>query len=93
MAACSILIGAAVGVVQPLVMALLHQITPPDRQGQAAGLRMMMINASSISMPMLAGSAGGLVGVAGVFWAGALLMGFGARQASGLRSLLDRGKA
>ena len=92
MAACSILIGAAVGVVQPLVMGLLHQITPRDRHGQAAGLRMMMINASSISMPVLAGSAGGLVGVAGVFWAGAVLMGFGARQASGLRSLLDRGK-
>jgi hypothetical protein len=30
MAVCSILIGAAVGSVQPLVMGLLHQITPPD---------------------------------------------------------------
>jgi MFS family permease len=93
MAVCSILIGAAVGSVQPLVMGLLHQITPPDRQGQAAGLRMVMINASSISMPVLAGSAGGLVGVAGVFWVGAALMAFGARQAVGLRSMLDRGKA
>jgi hypothetical protein len=44
-------------------------------------------------MPVLAGSAGGLVGVAGVFWVGAALMAFGARQATGLRSLLDRGKA
>lgn len=92
MAACSVLIGAAVGCVQPLVLGLLHQITPPGRQGQAAGLRMMMINASSISMPLVAGAAGGLVGVAGVFWAGAVIMGFGARQASGLRALLDRGR-
>ncbi len=90
MAVCSILIGAAVGSVQPLAMTLLHQITPPDRQGQAAGLRMVMINASSISMPMLAGSAGGLLGVAGVFWAGAVMMAYGARQAVGLRAMLDR---
>ena len=52
MGACSFLIGIAVGGVQPLVMSLLHQITPPDRHGQAVALRLVMINASSISMPL-----------------------------------------
>lgn len=93
MTLCSVLIGMSIGTVQPLVMALLHQITPPERHGQAAGMRMVMINISSVSTPMVAGSAGGLLGVAGVFWAGAALLAIGVRQASGLKPLLGRGPA
>jgi hypothetical protein len=44
----------------------------PDHAGGAprrgAGLRLMAINASSVAMPMLFGSAGALIGIAGVFW-------------------------
>lgn len=92
MTLCSVLIGMSIGTVQPLVMALLHQITPPERHGQAAGMRMVMINISSVSTPMVAGSAGGLLGVAGVFWAGAVLLAIGVRQASGLKPMLGRGE-
>jgi MFS family permease len=88
MALCSVLIGMAVGGVQPLVLTLLHHATPAGRHGQAAALRLLMINASSISMPMLAGSAGGLIGVAGVFWAVCLSLVVGARMAVGLRRML-----
>jgi len=88
MALCSVLIGMAVGGVQPLVLTLLHHATPAGRQGQAAALRLLMINASSISMPMLAGSAGGLIGVAGVFWATGLSLMVGIRMAVGLRLML-----
>ncbi len=89
MALCSVLIGMAIGGVQPLVLALLHHATPPGMHGQAAALRLLMINASSISMPLLAGSAGGLIGVAGVFWATGLSLLVGIRMAVGLRSMLD----
>jgi len=65
---CSVLLGLALGTGQPMVMSLLHQITPPHRQGEALGLRLMAINASSVGMPLLFGSAGALVGVAGLFW-------------------------
>ncbi|MEO7242232.1 MAG: MFS transporter [Variovorax sp.] len=68
MALCSMLLGAALGAVQPMVMSMLHQITPPHRVGEALGLRMMLVNASSVAMPMLAGSLGAAVGTAGVFW-------------------------
>jgi MFS family permease len=88
MALCSVLIGMAVGGVQPLVLGLLHHATPRERQGQAAALRVLMINASSVSMPMFAGSAGGLIGVTGVFWAAGLSLLVGIRMAVGMRSML-----
>lgn len=69
MGLCSVLLGLALGTGQPMVMSLLHQITPAHRQGEALGLRLMAINASSVFMPLLFGSAGALVGVAGLFWA------------------------
>ncbi|HSV79537.1 MAG TPA: MFS transporter [Ramlibacter sp.] len=88
MALCSVLIGMAVGGVQPLVLSLLYHATPAGRHGQAAALRLLMINASSVSMPMLAGSAGGLIGVAGVFWAVCLSLLVGIRMAVGLRGMV-----
>jgi MFS family permease len=68
MGACSVVLGLALGAVQPMVMSLLHQITPPHRQGEALGLRLMTINASSVAMPMLFGTVGALIGIGGVFW-------------------------
>ncbi len=85
MASCSVLLGVALGAVQPMVMSTLHQITPHHRHGEAIGMRMLVINASSVSMPILFGTAGAAVGVSLVFWtmaAGAL---GGIRLALGLR--------
>jgi hypothetical protein len=45
----------------------------------------MVINASSVSMPMLFGLAGTFVGIAGVFWFVGAAVGLGTRQAWGLR--------
>ena len=69
MMGCSILLGLTLGSVQPMVMSMIHQITPAHRQGEALGLRMMAINASSVMMPMLFGSIGTVVGVSALFWA------------------------
>lgn len=79
--ACSVLLGLALGSVQPMVMSMLHQITPHARHGEALGLRLMTINASSVAMPLLFGSAGAVVGVAGVFWAMGALVALGTRSA------------
>ncbi len=81
MGLCSVLLGFALGMVQPMVMSMLHQITPEARHGEALGLRLMAINASSVLMPMLFGFAGALVGIAGVFWATGLAVGAGSRAA------------
>ncbi|MGV3572062.1 MAG: MFS transporter [Ramlibacter sp.] len=85
MGACSMLLGFALGMVQPMVMSMLHQITPEHRHGEAVGMRMLVINASSVAMPMLFGSAGALVGVSAVFWTVAVTVGCGVRVALGLR--------
>ena len=68
MGACSVLLGFSLGVIQPMLMSMLHQITPHERHGEAIGLRLMAINASSVAMPMLFGVAGAFLGSAGVFW-------------------------
>ncbi len=86
MGACSVLLGLALGAVQPMVMSMLHQITPESRHGEALGLRLMMINASSVAMPILFGSAGAIAGVALVFWATGAVVGLGAPAAWGLKA-------
>jgi MFS family permease len=48
----SALLGVALGSVQPMVMATLHQAAPPDRHGQAIALRMFFTNAATIAMPV-----------------------------------------
>lgn len=81
----SVLLGLALGSVQPMVMSTLHQITPRHRHGEALGLRSMAINGSSVVMPMLFGSAGVLVGVSGVFWTVGFAVGAGSRLAWRMR--------
>ena len=85
MGACSILLGFTLGVVQPMIMSTLHQITPVHRQGEAVGLRLMSVNASSVLMPMLFGAAGALAGIGPVFWVVGLVVGAGSRSAWYLR--------
>ncbi|MBD7961470.1 MULTISPECIES: MFS transporter [Comamonas] len=79
MMGCSIVLGLVLGSVQPMVMSMIHQITPPDRQGEALGLRMMAINGSSVIMPVLFGSIGTVVGVSALFWAVGAVVGGSSR--------------
>jgi sugar phosphate permease len=82
---CSVLLGLALGSVQPMIMSTLHQITPHALHGQALGLRLMSINLSSVVMPMLFGTAGLVVGVSVVFWTVGGAVALGARAAWHLR--------
>jgi len=85
MATCSALLGISLGSVQPMIMSTLHQITPEARHGEALGFRLMAINASSVLMPMLFGTAGAVVGVSIVFWTVGAGVAVGARAAWRLR--------
>ncbi len=89
MGACSVVLGLALGSVQPMVMSTLHQITPDARHGEALGLRLMTINASSVAMPMLFGSLGAVVGVSPLFWGVGLVVGLSARLALRLQVSVD----
>jgi MFS family permease len=85
MGVCSVFLGFSLGVIQPMLMSMLHQITPHERHGEAIGLRLMAINASSVAMPMLFGVAGAFLGSAGVFWSVAAWVGASTRTALRLK--------
>jgi len=85
MAICSICLGVVLGVVQPMIMSTLHQITPQHRQCEALGLRIMTVNASSVVMPLMFGAAGAVAGVSVVFWVVGACVASGTPQAWRLR--------
>ena len=68
MGACAIVLGLALGAVQPMIMTTLHQITPHERHGEAIALRSMVINLSSAVMPLAFGLAGATLGASALFW-------------------------
>ena len=70
-------LGMGLGLSGPLSLSLLHDASPPDRIGEAVGLRVMLMNGSQTAVPLFAGAIGAALGVAPVFWvlAAALLAG------------------
>jgi MFS family permease len=71
----SFLLGMGLGVSQPIVLALLHRLAPPDRTGEAVGLRMVLINGTQTLLPGGFGAIGGVLGVGALFWGMALILG------------------
>jgi predicted MFS family arabinose efflux permease len=68
MGCCAVVLGLALGSVQPMIMTTLHQITPSARHGEAIALRSMAINFSSAVMPLAFGLAGATLGASALFW-------------------------
>ena len=81
MGVCAVLLGLALGSVQPMIMTTLHQITPHDRHGEAIALRSMTINFSSAVMPLMFGLMGSALGAASLFWVMGALVAAGSLQA------------
>jgi MFS family permease len=70
----SFVLGLALGSCQPSMLALLHHHSPHGRAAEVVGLRMALINGSQVSLPLLFGALGGLIGVAPLFWAYSLAL-------------------
>ena len=86
MGACASVLGLALGASQPMVMAMLHQITPSHRHGQAIALRSMASNLSSALMPLAFGVLGTTLGASGLLWSMGLVVGSGAFVARAIHS-------
>jgi MFS family permease len=86
MGACAVVLGVALGTVQPMIMSTLHQMTPHERHGEAIALRSMTINLSSTVMPLGFGLAGTLIGATGLFWVLAGMVGAGSMAARRLHT-------
>ena len=66
--ALSFSLGLGLGMSQPMVMALLHSHAPPGRMGEAAGVRMTLVQTMSVAVPLAFGALGATVGLTPVFW-------------------------
>ena len=77
MGTCAVVLGFALGAVQPMIMATLHQITPHQRHGEAIALRSMTINVSSALMPLAFGLGGAALGASALFWVMGVVVGVG----------------
>jgi MFS family permease len=64
----SFCLGLGLGASQPMVMSLLHSHTPPGRLGEAAGVRLSLVNSISVAVPLVFGAVGGAVGLSPVLW-------------------------
>jgi predicted MFS family arabinose efflux permease len=62
----SFCLGLGLGASQPMVMSLLQAHAPPGRMGEAAGLRVSLVNSMAVAVPLVFGAVGGRVGLAPV---------------------------
>jgi len=75
--ALSFTLGLGVGSGQPMVMSQLHTHAPAGRMGEAAGVRMALVNAMAVGVPLAFGALGAAIGIAPVLWVVAAGLGAG----------------
>lgn len=80
---CAFLLGLGLGSAQPNVMSLLHARTPEGRVGEALGLRTTIMNSSHVTLPLVFGAFGSVLGAGAVFWVMATLLAGGGVRATG----------
>ena len=73
----SFLLGLALGSTQPSMLALLQQHAPAGRAAEAFGVRMSLINASQVSLPLAFGALGTFMGIMPLFWLTGASLAFG----------------
>lgn len=75
--ALSFVLGLGLGVSQPMTLSIMARSAPASRLGEATGLRLMLVNGTQTVLPSAFGALGGVVGIAGLFWGMAILLGAG----------------
>ena len=89
MCICSALLGMALGSVQPMVLSMMHHLTPPHRLGESLAVRLIFVNSSALSVPLLMGAVGGFIGVSSVFWIMGSVVTVGSHVGTRLRHAID----
>jgi len=75
--------GLGHGLANPMMNTLLYEASPPNRIAEVLGLRTSASMALQVTMPILAGALGSLIGVAPLFWLVAAMQVGGAYSARG----------
>ena len=65
--ALSFILGLGLGCAQPVIMSVLYEASPPGRQGEAVGVRTLMLNASHTFIPLASGAISAALGMAPMF--------------------------
>jgi MFS family permease len=81
MALGAAVLGFALGTIQPAILASVHDVALPGRQGEALALRAMSVHLSMATMPLVFGAAGAALGAATLFGLMACALAFGTWQA------------
>jgi len=81
MASLAGLLGISLGMIQPAMLAMLYQITPASRHGEALALRSAFAHFTMATMPVMFGALGSVVGAGALFWVMATLLTTGSLQA------------
>ena len=71
-------LGIAIGVAAPMLLLLIHHVSPQDRLGEAVGFRVMINGSSQTIMPLVTGSLAAIFGLTSMFWVVGLLLASGA---------------
>ena len=89
--AAAFVLGLGLGASLPNMMSLVYLFAPPDRIGEALGLRIMCLNGGKSAFPVLAGLLGTYIGAGATLWVLALFTasGFGYALTSA-RTVLTR---
>lgn len=82
----SAMLGTALGSVQPMILSMLHRVTPTERHGQALGLRMLFVNGATVAMPAGFGILAAATALAASMWLMASLLVFAHTQARQLKN-------
>lgn len=75
--ALSFVLGLGLGVSQPMTLSIMARSAPASRLGEATGLRLMLVNGTQTALPTAFGALGGAIGIGGLFWGMAILLGAG----------------
>jgi MFS family permease len=70
--ALAFVIGIGLGVAQPVLMMVSYERSPPGRTGEVTGLRLTANNVARVTIPLVSGALGALLGAAPVFLLNAL---------------------
>ena len=83
----ALLLGLVLGSGQPVVMGLLHVTAPPERTGEAVGLRAAITSLGQTVLPLAFGAFGTALGMLPLFWAAGTLLGLGGGYAARRRQV------
>ena len=73
--ALAFVLGIGPGIAQPLLLAALHGASPRGRTGEAAGLRLTLVSALQLALPLGLGALVTAAGTSAVFWTYAAVTG------------------